>query len=196
MADEEEKKEEDVKAEKEPEEKKSEEKKSEKTSGIGILTWVIIVATVIICAGAGFGLSRWLTGSSKSETNESVNEDNQKTDDDDSATNSQDTWYYDLEPVVANLDEPGVTRYIRAAITLEIRSRLGRSKGEALFEAKKPVLTNWLNIYLASLSIEDIRGDKNLKRIQLQILDAFNEELFPDAKPQIKYILFKEFAIQ
>jgi flagellar basal body-associated protein FliL len=65
-----------------------------------------------------------------------------------------------------------------------------------LDEEKKPTLTNWLTIYLAGLTLEDIRGDKNLRRIQSQILDAFNEQLFPDAKPQIKHILFKEFAIQ
>ena len=59
-----------------------------------------------------------------------------------------------------------------------------------------PILTNWLTIYLASLSLEDIRGDRNLKRIQIQILDAFNEQLFPNQKPKIKRVLFKEFAIQ
>ena len=69
-------------------------------------------------------------------------------------------------------------------------------KGTAFIEEKKPILTNWLTIYLAGLSLEDIRGDRNLKRIQSQIVDAFNEKLFPDAKPQIKTILFKEFAIQ
>ena len=57
-------------------------------------------------------------------------------------------------------------------------------------------MTNWLTIYLASLSLGDIRGDKNLRRIQSQITDAFNEILFPDAKPQIENVLFKEFPIQ
>ena len=57
-------------------------------------------------------------------------------------------------------------------------------------------MTNWLTIYLASLGIDETRGDKNLKRIQSQITDTFNEKLFPDAKPQIEGILFREFAVQ
>ena len=80
---------------------------------------------------------------------------------------------------------------------MEISTDWEKSTGEIFIEEKKPRLKNWLAIYLASLTLEDARGDKNLKRIQLQILDAFNEMLFPDAKPQIKRILFKEgFAIQ
>ena len=101
-----------------------------------------------------------------------------------------------MESVVANLDEPGVTRYIRAALTLEISSALTQEKGVALIEKKKPILTNWLSIYLASLTLEDIRGDRNQIRIQTQMRDGFNEILFPDSKPKIKRILFKEFAVQ
>ncbi len=109
---------------------------------------------------------------------------------------SQEGWYYDLEPVTANLDEPGVIRYVRAALTLEINSEVDQEKGRAFLNEKKPILTNWLTVYLTSLGLDDIRGDMNLKRIQSQILDALNEKLFPDSKPKIKRILFKEFAIQ
>jgi flagellar basal body-associated protein FliL len=68
--------------------------------------------------------------------------------------------------------------------------------GNVFLDEKKPIITNWLTVYLASLSLGDIRGESNLKRIQSQILDAFNEKLFPDSKPKIKNILFKEFAVQ
>jgi flagellar basal body-associated protein FliL len=105
-------------------------------------------------------------------------------------------WYYDLEPVVANLDEPNVTRYVRAVLTLEMSADVDEKKGRTFLDEKKPVLTNWLSIYLASLSIEDIRGERNLKSIQSQILDVFNEKVFPNSKPQIKQVLFREFAIQ
>jgi flagellar basal body-associated protein FliL len=105
-------------------------------------------------------------------------------------------WYQDLDPVVANLNEPGVTRYIRVTLTLEMNPEFEEEAGREFIEEKKPVLTDWLSIYLAGLTIDDSRGDKNLKMIQAQILDAFNERLFPDSKPQIHRILFKEFAIQ
>jgi len=82
------------------------------------------------------------------------------------------------------------------SLTLEVDSEIDPKKGAAFIESKKPLLKNWLAIYLASLNLEDIRGDRNLIRIQSQIRDAFNEKLFPDSKPQIKNVLIKEFAIQ
>jgi len=90
----------------------------------------------------------------------------------------------------------GVTRYVRVALTLQISAEVDYKKGTAYLEEKNPLLKNWLTIYLASQTIEDMRGDRNLRRIQSEILDALNEKLFPDAKPRIKRILFKGFAIQ
>ena len=175
-------------------------KNDEKAPSGGILPWIIMFVAVVLCGVAGFALGRFLTGSRTPRTTEHSQEDGPARAEylkvDGSATASQKAWYYDLEPVVANLNVPGVTRFVRAAITLEISAEVDQEKGGAFLEEKKPILKNWLTIYLASLTLEDIRGDRNLKRIQSQILDAFNERLFPDARPQIKHILFKEFAIQ
>ncbi|MHC4912743.1 MAG: flagellar basal body-associated FliL family protein [Planctomycetota bacterium] len=179
------------------------EQTAQKTSGSGIFRWIIIAAVVVLFAGAGFALGRFLKGSPPPE-NADQDESSQQVEPDqledliadDSSADSRNTWYYDLEPAVANLDVPGVTRYVRATLTLEISPKVDQNKGTVLLAQKTPLLKNWLTIYLASLSLEDIRGDRNLKRIQSQILDSFNEKLFPDAKPQIKKVLFKEFAIQ
>jgi flagellar basal body-associated protein FliL len=175
------------------------EKNDKKVSG-GILPWAIMFVVVVLFGIAGFTLGRFLTGSHTPKTDEHSQEDEPAQVEylraEGSATNSQRAWYYDLEPVVANLDEPGVTRYIRVFITLEISPKVDKVKGIAFFDEKRPVLTNCLNIYLASLNLDDIKGDRNLKRIQSQLLETFNEKLFPDTESQIKQILFKEFAIQ
>ena len=176
-------------------------KTTEKASPLKkLLPWLIIAVVVAVCASAGFALGRLLANPAKTQDTENTQQDNQTQIEDlksdDSEKGSEKTWYYDLEPVVANLDVPGVTRYVRATLTLELNSIIDQKKGTDLLEKKKPILTNWLTIYLAGLTLEDIRGDKNLQRIQTQILDEFNEKLFPDEKPQIKKILFKEFAIQ
>jgi flagellar basal body-associated protein FliL len=170
-----------------------------KPSAGRLLPWMIIAVAVIVCAGAGFGLGRLFARPGPNQTDQSQENQAETTEElktDTSETNTEKTWYYDLEPVVANLDEPGVTRYVRATLTIEISASLDQKKTTTFLQSKKPLLKNWLTIYLASLSLEDTRGDKNLKRIQSQILDAFNEKLFPDAKPQVKKILFKEFAVQ
>jgi flagellar basal body-associated protein FliL len=178
---------------------KQEDKKSEtdgkKSLVSRLLPGLIIAVVMVVFASVGFTLSRLFTGSDMPESSEQ----DQLTpveDAEDSADDSQKGWYYNLEPVVANLDVPEVTRYVRATLILEISPDMDEREGTAFLDEKKPVLTNWLTVYLASLSINDIRGESNLKRVQSQILDAFNEKLFPDSKPKIKHILFKEFAVQ
>ncbi|UCC99969.1 MAG: flagellar basal body-associated FliL family protein [Phycisphaerales bacterium] len=165
-----------------------------------LLPWVILAVVVLSCAGAGFGLGRLFGGSQakeavKSEPGESVEADD-LTADDESAEGPQKSWYYDLDPVVANLNEPSVTRYVRATFTLEMSAEVDSKEGAAFLDEKKPILINWLTVYLSSLSLDDIRGDKNLKSIQSRVREAFNEKLFPDSKPKIKQVLIKEFPVQ
>ncbi|MHC4534068.1 MAG: flagellar basal body-associated FliL family protein [Planctomycetota bacterium] len=158
-----------------------------------LLPIVIIVIVVVIFTGTGFTLGRLIAGSPASQTAGAA-EQNQSENMD--AENSEGSWYYHLEPVIANLDVDDVTRYVKASLTLEISVDVDVKEGTAFIDEKKPILRNWLTIYLASLRLEDIKGDRNYKRIQSQVLDAFNEKLFPDSKPKIKNILFKEFAVQ
>ncbi len=174
---------------------------SDKKSLVGrFLPWIIMAVVVVLFVGAGLTLGRMFAGSSTpqnpgdSQQDQSAQVDSLEAKG--SAADTQKTWYYDLEPVVANLNVTDVTRYVRASLTLEVSSEVDEQKGSAFFDEKKPILTNWLTVYLASLGLDDIRGDMNLKRIQSQVLDAFNEKLFPDSKPKIKSILFKEFAVQ
>ena len=179
-------------------------KSDKETSGSGILQWIIMAVVVLICAGAGFGLGRLFAGYGQpqsplpsQQTEPAPIPPAQKTAEDTPAENSKGIWYYnDLEPVAANLNVPNATRYVRVTLTLEISSDLAEEQGRKLLDAKKPALKNRLTLYLASLSIEDCTGTKNLMRIRSEILDAFNQELFPDSKPQIRKIYLKEFVIQ
>ena len=105
-------------------------------------------------------------------------------------------WYHPLEPVVATLNEPSTLRYARAGLTLEISGELDQIKGKEILDVKVPVINSWLTIYLASMTLEDLRGEKNLRRMQLQVLDSLNEMIFSDDEPYIKRVLLREFAIQ
>ncbi|MHC4640032.1 MAG: flagellar basal body-associated FliL family protein [Planctomycetota bacterium] len=195
--------EEDLKNQEQEEQQDSKENSGDKkTSGSPLLLIIIMLVVAIICAAAGFGLGRMLGSSETNQTAQSPEDKSNETEDlnanptDLTGTESKGTWYYPLDPVVANLNEPSVTRYVRVALTMEVDAQVDNKKGTAFIDDKKPLLTNLLTIYFASLTLEEIRGDKNLKRIQSQLVDGFNEKLFPDAKPQIKSILFKEFAVQ
>ncbi len=192
---------EDTKQEKQKEDQKAE--KSEKKSLISRLLPVIIILIVVgLCASAGFGLGRLLGGTDSPETPESISEtdESDQTDaiqtDKNSGDSSEEVWYYDLEPVVANLNEPSITRYVSATLTFEMSSSLDKKKGTEYLDEKKPIIINWLTIYLSGLGLDDIRGDKNLMSIKSHIRDALNEKLFPDSKPQIKDVLIQKFPVQ
>ncbi|MHC4753904.1 MAG: flagellar basal body-associated FliL family protein [Planctomycetota bacterium] len=180
----------------------------EQTEKIGILTWIILGVVVVIGAGSGFMVGRIFAGS-RSQTDPAIevtsaNTKSEKEQSDEPEGEVDGTWFFNMQPVIANLNEPGVTRFVRATITMEISNELEPLKSDdgseplsnPLLMSKKPVLENWLTIYLSGLSISDTQGGKNKMKIQLQILDAFNQELFPDSKPLIKKILLKEFVIQ
>lgn len=181
----------------EEKEQKQEEKKEEKPkSKKGFLQYAILGVVVLVFAGAGFFIARFLKSSSGPATADAAQGDDQ-TLTDDSIPDDGKTWFYkEIETVVANLNDPGAMRYASLTLTLEMSSAAPEKKTSELFAEKMPILTNWVTIYLSSLGIEDIRGDKNIKRMQLQILDALNELIFPNQKPKIKQVLIKEFAVQ
>jgi flagellar basal body-associated protein FliL len=106
-------------------------------------------------------------------------------------------WMFDkLDSVVANLDEPGVTRYVRVSVILEMSPDLDFIEGEVFLDEKKIVLQDWMTTYLAGLSLEDVRGSRNLNRIKREVLDQFNKLLYGSDKPYVEKVLFKEFAVQ
>lgn len=192
MADNEEKKDKDEKDEPKKQADQSEAK-------ISILTWIIMAVVIAVMAGSGFVLGRLFAESSSPKTT-GPSQENPQTEEivpSGSDTGSGDTWHYnELESVVVNPDVPGATRFVRVGLILEMSSGLSEDEVTKLMKTKKPLLMNWLNLYFKSLTLEEMENASDLRRILSHIYDAFNEMLFPDAKPQIKRILFREFNIQ
>ncbi len=102
--------------------------------------------------------------------------------------------YIDFDAITVNLDEPRLARYICVVVTLEVASNDFEAV-KALIDARKPTLMNWLTVYFASCSLDDLRGAANLNRLQREILDGLNTRLWPDAKPQIRNVLFKKLTV-
>lgn len=173
-----------------------------KSSSFGMSTWIILVAIIFAGATGGFALAQLIAGSTPEPVVEEKPQDGKpaevQTFDDLVAKENKDAkpWVYELEPVVANLDEPGVTRYGRVALTIELSAEMDPEKGTIFLDEKKLVLRDWLTTYIAGLSLERVRGTRNLSRIKKEIRDHFNELLFAESKPFVQTILFKEFAIQ
>jgi flagellar basal body-associated protein FliL len=179
---------------------KSKDEQSTQKGGLAkLMPWLAPTLALIVCAGAGFGVSR-LFGTRGSAQNVGAAEPTApETNDVSPPLNEADTsatWYYDLEPVVVNLNEPNVTRYVRVTLTLELGNGMAEKDGAPFLDQRKPLLKNWLTLYMSNRTIEDIRGEVNLRRVQSQIADMFNQGLFPGQKPCLKSVLFKDISIQ
>lgn len=177
------------------------ERETSKSGGLvaQALPWLITALAVVAFAAAGFVVGRLFGTRGNAQTAGAAQAgpgETARLQEPPLAADTGRNWYYDLEPAVVNLNEPGVTRYVRVGLTLEISSTMGEKDGTAFLDQKKPLLKHWLTLFLANQTIEDMRGEKNLLRLQAQISDAFNKGLFPGTKPRVKRILFKELSIQ
>ena len=190
-------------ADKDKEHKETKQGASEKSAEAktGVLTWAVMGVVIVVLSGSGFFLGRLLAGSPQTSEVATVSkEEPNPAKPSPAATGKQvsaETWYYkDMESVVVNPDEPGATRFVRVGLILEVSNELGETEAKEMFLAKNPLLINWLNLYFKSLSLSQMENEKDMKRILSQICDGFNEILFPEAKPQIKHVLIREFNIQ
>jgi len=182
-------------------EKKQEEKTANKPANTssGKMVWILAAAIAIISAGGGYGVSMLSANTSLNFFKPSVPAPSSSAPQKltiDNPTGKEATWYYKLDPVVANLDEPGALRYIRLAVYLEMDASAQQDQCQKLIDAKKPMLINWLQLYLAGRSLEEVKGERYLKTMQIQILEGFNQILFPNTKSLIKGVLFGELNIQ
>jgi flagellar basal body-associated protein FliL len=164
---------------------------------------LLCAGIVILAAGAGYGTAMLLKGPKTADASTPAVETPTKTP---AATTTHtaagthppvakgDFYYYDFEPIVVNLDEPRLARYVRVTITLAIRPEETEA-ARTILEKRKPELKNWLTVFFASCTLEQIRGAANLNRLRREILDSLNDQLWPDQKSPIHHVLFKDLAV-
>ena len=170
----------------------------QKSSGSGLFAWLIIGAIVLGCAVGGFALAQLVAGQGAKPAEPKppeptpfiINTDGQP-------------WQYDLPAVIGNLDEPGVTRYLRVTATLVISGELDEGTGMTFLDGedggsvgKRDIMIDFMSDYISGLTLERVRGQKNRRRIKKELTEGFNEVLFAGSKPFIDTVLFKEFAVQ
>lgn len=150
---------------------------------IGMLALVVVVG-----AGGGYAVNRFLNA-----PNAATEQTPGETPEDD-GPDSKEFVYIDFEPVTVTLNTPEKDRFIRGTMTLAVRKKHASDVTE-MVEKKKPVLNDRLITYLSNLTLDDVGEAKNLNKIRREILEAFNHLLWPDDKPRIDHLLFKEFAV-
>lgn len=184
-------------------EKKKPEKEKKQGNPITKSTWIITASIIVVGILGGFALAQLLgpSGPPKlAEAGEITDPQNMKKTWDQLVTENSENnepWYYDqLEPIIANLDEPGITRHVRATIVLEISPEMDKEKGGLFLQDKKIIIKDFLSTYFAGLSLERVRGSRNRTRIKNEIKEHLNDLIFPNSKPFILNVLTQDFSVQ
>jgi len=177
--------------------------KAATAGGKGRLFMILCAAVTFVASAAGYGVAVLTTGASPLAP-ASAHAGQPATPADaaagaaipgETAAEAETFLYKDLETITVNLNEPRLARYVHATVTLGVRES-EFPEVAPLIDARTNVLRDWLTVYLTSLTLDDVRGPENLNRIRREVLDAFNTELWPDATPKIRKVLFKEFAVK
>jgi flagellar basal body-associated protein FliL len=97
--------------------------------------------------------------------------------------------------VVVNLNEDRLTRYLKIKLLLVVDAR-DEEKVNELLQKKKPALRNWLIGHLSDKSLQDVTGAAGLNKVQREIWQQFNHELYPDGSEKVLDIYFEECVVQ
>ncbi len=162
-----------------------------------IIGWVITFTVAAVCAGGGYGLSGLFAKVAPEKIVEVP--DSEKSIEELYSPEDPETampWNFELKPIDRNLNEPGATRMVRVTVVLDISAEMDETKGREYFEGKKLHLRDWLGTHLASLNLEQVAGGPSQNRMKAEIKESFNEILFPDSKPLVDRVMFKDYIIQ
>ena len=164
------------------------------------LPWILLGVIVPLCAGGGYFLGRIIAAGNDVSAGAAAVEAEDEEPDYVKMLNTKaketNTWVFDVPPAVANLMDPGARRYLRVGFKLEMSGQFDTVGGTAHMTKNMHRINNWIMIYFSNLTVRELQGEKNLKRVLAHVKDGLNELLFPDVKPLVINALFSERAIQ
>lgn len=103
--------------------------------------------------------------------------------------------FSDAAGTVVNLAEERATRYLKLKLALVVDADAEKEVTEKLAK-KKPAMKSWLLIHLAGKTLKDVQGSVGASRVQREILERFEDILYPDGNGALKAVLFEEYVVQ
>ncbi len=97
--------------------------------------------------------------------------------------------------VVVNLAEERMNRYLRLKLAVLVDADDEKEVTEALTPQKATVKSKLIN-HIAGKTLKDVSGSIGVNRLQREILERFEEVLYPDGNSKIRAILFEEYVVQ
>lgn len=174
-------------------EKKAKDTKGETPAGGGWVMRILLgFGVAVVAGGAGAATSLLLrpdhtVAEVTAETPDLVKKQNDET--------LKEFEYYPFEAVTVNLNVRSGDRYLKVKVFLAIAPG-DKEEAFAELDKRQKELKDWLMAYLRDHTLEEVSGKKNQVRMQREIAQAFNEKLWPDARPRIDHVLFDEFTVQ
>ncbi|HET6427279.1 MAG TPA: flagellar basal body-associated FliL family protein [Phycisphaerae bacterium] len=164
-----------------------------RAGGGAVTLWIVLGGVMVLGAGGGFLASRFLgAAAAKADAAEPDRADEAP---DRAPAKGGEMAYFPIPSVTINLNEERLNRHLKATISLGADPRHA-DEVKSLLDKRMVEVTDWLNIYLSGCTLEDVRGPKNLCRIQREIAEALNGRFWPEQKPRIERVLLNEWHVQ
>lgn len=97
--------------------------------------------------------------------------------------------------VAVNLAEERMTRFLKVKVSLQC-DHAAEGKLHEMVEKNKAALKSWLIAHLAGKSLKDVSGTVAIQRLQREVLERYDEMLFPNGDSPLKAVLFEEYLVQ
>ncbi len=200
----------DKKGKKDKKDKSDKKDKKEKKGGDGeggsFLAWVLIALIVVVVSAGGGVAANIFMGApppAAAEAEEGDDAAAEKNDEEADITASDDSTsqlgkeyaYFEFEPMNVNLNVKKLNKWLNVGIVLALPKDKEKEL-TAFLDPKKDEMRNWMRAYLTELTPDKVGGRANMGRIQREIADGLNAELWPKTNPKIHHVLFKVFIIQ
>jgi len=162
-------------------------------TGGGAMLWIVVAVVMVLGAGGGFLAGRILNaGPATADAGEPTPAEEPA---DRTPAKEGELAYFPIPSVTINLNEQRLNRHVKATISLGVDAA-NADEVQSVLDKRMAEVTDWLNIYLSGCTLEDVRGPKNLRRIQREISEALNSRFWGEQKPKIEKVLLTEWHVQ
>lgn len=97
--------------------------------------------------------------------------------------------------VAVNLAEDRMSRYLRVKVAIQVDEE-EEAKVHELVEKQKVALKSWMISHIAGKALKDVSGTVGVNRLQREILERFEDILYPNGESPIRNVLFEEYVVQ
>lgn len=97
--------------------------------------------------------------------------------------------------LVVNLNEERHNRYLRLKLAVLVEADAEKDVTERMTKQKAAVKSKLIG-HLAGKTLKDVSGQVGVTRLQREVLDKFEDVLYPEGGGHLKAVLFEEYVIQ